>query len=406
MTSVLERTDVKTESHISFHQWVSASDFASGTSVGATLSGDRVVVGSPETTVSYQDPHDEKSVATYEVATWTSPEVTPGFPFTELVASWNTVTPPGTWVETTARVVADDGTRSKSYSFGRWSMDRETINRTSVPDQGDDLADVSIDVLVARSGRTFASWQLTVSLHRLAGTEVTPEVSLVAAVASALPWKRTPMPKRIPASGSGVALDVPTYSQELHIGKYAQFSGGGESWCSPTSTAMVLTFFGAGPDREEFAWIDEHQPDPMVVHAAAHTYDWEYGAGNWPFNTAYAGEFGLRGFVTRLRSLNEAEQFIAAGIPLIASVSFEGDELSGAGYSTEGHLMVIVGFTGSGDVIVNDPASHLVAENSAVRMVYDRGQFRSAWLMGSGGIVYVIRPPDLPLPPPPPEANW
>jgi hypothetical protein len=144
----------------------------------------------------------------------------------------------------------------------------------------------------------------------------------------------------------------------------------------------------------------------VVVHAAAHTYDWEYGAGNWPFNTAYASEFGLRGFVTRLRSLNEAELFIAAGIPLVASVSFADDELAGAGYSTQGHLMVIVGFTESGDVIVNDPASHLVAKDSAVRMVYDRREFRSAWLMGSGGVVYVIHPPALPLPPAPAEANW
>jgi Peptidase_C39 like family len=406
MTSVLERTDASRTSHISYHQWVGARDFADGTSVGTTLSGERLRVGSPATTCSYQDPHDETSVATYEVASWTSPEVTPGFAFTELVASWNTVTPPGTWVETTARVVADDGTRSKSYSLGRWSMDRGTINRTSVPNQGDDLANVSIDVLVARSGRTFAKWQLTVSLYRRAGSEATPELSLLAAVASALPQERPPMPKRVAADGSGVALEVPTYSQELYTGQYTQFSGGGEAWCSPTSTAMVLTFFGAGPEREEYGWVDENQPNPLVVHAAAHTYDWEYGAGNWPFNTAYASEFGLRSFVTRLRSLREAEQFIAAGIPLVASVSFEDDQLAGAGYSTEGHLMVIVGFTDSGDVIVNDPASHRIANDNAVRMVYDRLQFRSAWLMGSGGIVYVIRPPDLPLPPPPAEANW
>ncbi len=405
-TQVGLKPQVGSETHIRYHQWVGASDFAGGRSAGTTLSGDRLLVGSPETTYSYQDPHDETSVATYDVAFWTSPEIDPGFPFTELVASWNTVTPPGTWVETTARVVAEDGSRSKSYSLGRWSMDHGTINRTSVPDQGDDLADVSIDVLVARPGRTFISWQLTVSLYRRAGIEATPELTLLAAVASALPPERLPMPKRLPTDGSDLALAVPTYSQQLYRNQHTRFSGGGQSWCSPTSTAMVLTFFGATPERAELARIGENQPNPLVLHAAAHTYDWEYGEGNWPFNTAYASELGMRSFVTRLRSLREAELFIAAGIPLVASVSFEDDQMAGAGYSTEGHLMVIVGFTGAGDVIVNDPASHQIAKDSEVRMVYDRRQFRAAWLTGSGGIVYVIHPPELPLPEPPAEANW
>ena len=87
-----------------------------------------------------------------------------------------------------------------------------------------------------------------------------------------------------------------------------------------------------------------------------HTFDWHYsGAGNWPFNIGYAGSFGLEGEVVQLRSLTEAEQFIKPGIPLVVSVSFKKNELDNAGYGTNGHLMVIRGFTQSGDVIVNDP---------------------------------------------------
>jgi hypothetical protein len=67
---------------------------------------------------------------------------------------------------------------------------------------------------------------------------------------------------------------------------------------------------------------------------------------------------------------------------------------------------VIVGFTKRGDVVVNDPASHLVASNAQVRTVYDREQFENVWSMRSGGIVYVIHPADVPLPPAPAEANW
>ena len=55
-----------------------------------------------------------------------------------------------------------------------------------------------------------------------------------------------------------------------------------------------------------------------------HTWDYTYeGAGNWPFNAAYAHTYGLDSFVTRLRSLAEAERFVGAGIPLVVSSSWK-----------------------------------------------------------------------------------
>jgi hypothetical protein len=141
--------------------------------------------------------------------------------------------------------------------------------------------------------------------------------------------------------------------------------------------------------------------DPSVDYAAMHTFDWHYnGAGNWPFNVGYAASFGLEGQVGQLRSLTDAEQYIKAGIPLVVSVAFNNSELDGAGYSTDGHLMVIRGFTASGDVIVNDPASRLIASDAAVENVYDRQQFANVWLPSdrSGGVAYVIHPAATPLP--------
>jgi hypothetical protein len=169
---------------------------------------------------------------------------------------------------------------------------------------------------------------------------------------------------------------------------------------------MVVGFWGTGPSAADTAWVDP-PVDAVVDYAARNVYDYTYdGCGNWPFNTAYAARFGLEGFVTRLRSLAEAELFIAAGIPLVASVSFGKGELKGAGYSTNGHLMVIRGFTASGDVVVNDPASHLIPDDEQVRTVYDREQFENVWVPHSGGIVYVIRPAGVALPQAPAQANW
>ena len=121
-------------------------------------------------------------------------------------------------------------------------------------------------------------------------------------------------------------------------------------WCSATTA-------GCPPPRS-YAWVGP-RTDPWVDEVARRTYDAAYeGTGNWPFNTAYAASRGLSAFVTRLRSLSEAESLVAAGIPVIASVSFSSGALYGAPISsTAGHLLVIVGFTATGDVVVNDPAA-------------------------------------------------
>ena len=392
--------------HIAFRKWTSGG--FTGTGAGTAAGAEGVVLTTPLGTRSYTDPFGggERS---YDFGTWTTPWVDPGFDYTELVASWDAVTPDGTWIEVEVRGVGDDRVRSGWYVLGRWTRDDPddggAIHRTSLGGQGTDLATVAIDTLVARKDRSLRNWQLRLTLLRPAGGSTTPRVRLLGAMASALPADKK-VPTSPPGLAEGRTLDVPTYSQEVHIGHYPEWDNGGEAWCSPTSTAMVLSYWAAGPTAQDTSWV---QPpvDAVVDYAARNVFDYNYdGAGNWPFNTAYAGRYGLESFVTRLRSLAEAELFIAAGIPLVASVSFKKSQLDGAGYGTNGHLMVIVGFTDSGDVVVNDPASHLIPDNSQVRVVYDRGQFENAWVPHSGGIVYVIHPASVALPRRPREANW
>ncbi|GAB3948327.1 hypothetical protein GCM10027614_45200 [Micromonospora vulcania] len=179
----------------------------------------------------------------------------------------------------------------------------------------------------------------------------------------------------------------------------------------------MVEYWGRKPSPADTAWVDPTYPDPTVNHAARMTYDYTYdGAGNWPFNTAYAASFpGLEGRVTRLHSLDEIERFIAAGIPVVTSQSFLASELDGAGYGTSGHLFVVVGFTADGDVIVNDPAS---SSNDVVRNVYPREQFEQIWLRtkrinatggvsgGSGGVAYLIKPLWKPWPHVAGSTNW
>jgi len=120
------------------------------------------------------------------------------------------------------------------------------------------------------------------------------------------------------------------------------------------------------------------------------------GTGNWSFNTAWAAGVAGRAFVTRLRDLRDAERFVDAGIPLVASVAYPRGALRGAPtLGTAGHLLVIRGFTAGGDVVTNDPGA---PTDRSVRRTYRRGEFERAWLGGAGGTVYVIHRDDQALP--------
>ena len=170
---------------------------------------------------------------------------------------------------------------------------------------------------------------------------------------------------------------------------------------------MILAYWGRGPTAADYAYVtaaDPGHPDPWVDYAARYTYDFNYnGAGNWPFNIAYAHRNGLEGAVTQLRSLAEAEQFIKAGIPLVASLSCGSGKLDGFLFKgTNGHLLTIVGFTASGDVVSNDPAA---LSDDTVQRVYDRTQFEDAWMTSTGGLVYLMYAPGTALPPSP-AGNW
>jgi len=394
---------------IAFASWSTGPAFASGKHDGTATSerGDlRLAV--PTGRREYADPHrPSRPAGDYDEATWTSPEVSLGFGATEVIVSWNADTPPGTWLEVAVSATLADGARTGWYALGRWAETDTDIMPTSVGGQDDADACVAVDCLQLTDERPAVGYRVRVVLLRRAGSDATPVVRLLGAAASGPPVPSATAP--VPEAALGRVLDVPTYSQQVHRGEYPEYDAGGQSWCSPTSVSMVLAHWGRGPSPDDYAWVDAALPDRFIAHAARHTFDHSFqGAGNWAFNAAYAARFGVRAFVTRLRGIEEAARFVAAGIPLVLSVAFTEDELDGAGYHTQGHLLVLAGIDADGNVVCNDPASHGQPSNGSVRTTYDRAQLERAWMRTSGGVTYVIHPPDVPLPEPalPEQRNW
>ncbi|MDA8371136.1 MAG: peptidase C39 family protein [Nocardiopsaceae bacterium] len=393
---------------VQYRSWVSAADWESGAADGVrvrTGAVPAIEIREPSGTREYTDPHTGRTRA-WETSTWTSPAHSLDFGADELIASWNAKTPPGTWIEVALRAHYSEGGDTPWYVLGRWASGDADIKRMSVSGQRDGQSEIATDTLLIsdKDGRArFTGYRIRVTLLRAQDSSATPSVVRVGAMASAVPDRFT-VPASQPGVGRGIELRVPRYSQNTHAGDYPEYDNGGEAWCSPTSSQMVLEYYGRTPTEEDLDWVEPpDHPDPSVDHAARFTYDYTYeGCGNWPFNAAYAATYQDMGaVVTRLGSLTDAEKLIAAGIPVITSQSFAERELDGAGYGTEGHLMVLIGFTEDGDVIANDPAS---PSNEAVRRVYPRRQFENIWLRterrpadgstasGSGGVCYLYFP--------------
>jgi hypothetical protein len=268
---------------------------------------------------------------------------------------------------------------SKWYNMGIWASGTETVQRHSGSTQADADGRVDVDTLKigrASSLRTATGYQLRVGLFSTTRTGSVPSVRNAAVVVSTKAVASATVSQGSSARW-GKVLNVPECSQMV-------YPDGGEVWCSPTSVSMVLNYWAGGSAACSYA----------VSAAVDGVYDRVYdGHGNWPFNAAYAAgtAAGKReAYVTRFTSLAQAEEWIAAGVPVIMSISWGRGQLTGAPISaSNGHLVVLAGFDARGNPVVNDPAA---PSNEAVQRTYQRAQLEKLWLQASGGTAYLVYP--------------
>lgn len=302
----------------------------------------------------------------------TSAEMTVPVKWDELIASWNV--PTNVYLKAEARAIYPDHT-TKYYTLDMWSDQPSLHPRESVRRQRDKDGTVSTDTLeMARHG---GKAQIRITLGSSGGAEVSQLHFLGLSFCNS---EAPPTPQQPNHAAWGKVIDVPQRKQALYEG------GGG--WCSPTSLSMVLAY-----------WSDKlHRPeiDHTVPETAAGINDSVLeGTGNWPFNTAYAGlNPGIRAYVTRLDNISELEDWIAAGIaPIISVSSFINVNHKGG---DDGHLIVCVGFTEKGDVVVNDPGVSTKPTVSA-RKVYERQHVIDCWKK-SKNAVYLVYPEGAAIP--------
>lgn len=292
-----------------------------------------------------------------------------------VVPSWWATTPPGTSIAVELRANIA-GAWTRWYALGVWADDQ--AQRHSVAGQRDDLARVATDTLILAQPAQAIQWRVV--LHGADG--VSPALHEIALA----PGPVSAEDQATPAFQAVGPLPAPQLSQ-------MSYAGGGPVWCSPTALTMILAYWHAQTGDPAVARFTAPDVVPEIVAPAV--YDAVYdGAGNWSFNVAYAATFGLASYVVQLGGLNQVADYLHENVPLVASVAWQEGELDGAPIAqSDGHLVVIVGLTEQGDVIVNDPRADVRA-GEFVQRVYRRDQFLRAWER-SGRTVYLICPRSL-----------
>jgi hypothetical protein len=298
-----------------------------------------------------------------------SPRIQPEIPWDQLIASWNFRGDPEDAIEIEVKLFFEDHS-SGWYSMGKWAGVPGAFPRESVKGQDDADAHVDTDTLITK--RRGQAVQVRI---RLKGDH--PKTENIKFLGLSFRDSRAhPEPLQPDRAAWGKTLAVKERSQ-------ANYPEGIKAWCSPTSLSMLLSFWATNLNRAD---LDHDVPE---VARGVNDPNWP-GTGNWPFNTAYAGSHaGMRAYVTRFSDVSELEQWIVAGYPVAISVFY--NWLKGVDKPGNGHLVVCIGFTGNGDIIVNDPG------RSHVQQTYTRSNLERAWA-ASKNTVYLVYPENLRVP--------
>jgi hypothetical protein len=308
-------------------------------------------------------------------AVLTSPIFQTHFDFNQIVVSWNVEPAADASIVVQLQPIFHERP-GKFYTMGRWSP--QNSDRRSVPHQADPDAEIQTDVVLLAQPARQCRLRLT-----LVPGETREPTTLKFLGLSLLDTSASPAATPVSIESPRDPLPVPTRSQLDYPG--------GDAWCSPTSLSMVLSYWATQLNRRD---LDLDVPE---VAAGVDDPGWP-GTGNWSFNTAYAGSFpGMRGYVTRLGSVDELQPWIAAGVPVVASVTYS--ILKGLPDQGDGHLVVVVGFDANGDVVLNDPGTRI-----SMRRTVPRDRFAAAWA-GSYHTVYLVHPASYPIPVSP-HGHW
>ncbi len=306
-----------------------------------------------------------------EPAELTTQPITPGFPFDELILTWNASEPDSLSVLEFDLELSADKETWYQFHYQTWGPLIESKWGSSGVSEHKGVGKVNTDCLNLETPMRFVKVHVRalgdpgardIELRRLAFSFSSKNSTWDDYQTHR--WKGN-------ANFEYVKLAVPYFTQR---NLPEDISG---STCSPTSVGMVLNYYGKDIDPEQFAHL-AYDPRGKIF-------------GNWPHNMAAAYACGMaKTWVESHSSFDEISNEVRAGKPVIISIAYGFDELphSPIHEAPDGHLICVVGFNGPDTVICNDPAGHNIDDGI---ISYPRHELEKVWI-GHGGIAYHLWP--------------
>lgn len=303
-----------------------------------------------------------------------TPIIKPGFPFSNLVLSWNAEKlPDKTALDFEVAVSADSQTWYvfQYLVYGLYDSSRFG-DFAQLPTYIANIGQMATDELELDKPMKFARVTAKAAIPDDSSRIFLRRLSLCFASDNSS-WSdyRDHKSKQLESPISTVKLSVPYYAQRNLPRDISS------DCCSPTSVAMVLNYFDKNVDPETFS---------RSVYDPYHDM-----YGNWPYNVQAAYIAGMSKTWVEIHSgFDEIYEEIHDGKPVVISIAYGYDELPNSPVHevTVGHLIAVVGFDGPNNVICNDPAGH-GPEDGIIR--YPRKELEKVWI-NHGGVAYHLWP--------------
>lgn len=266
-----------------------------------------------------------------------SQPVTAPFPMTELLPSWNIDRPTSTGFAVYFKVSPNGAEWSDWLYLGRDGIYPRPEERNLDFPGGK----VDVDYILFEKPHRFYSWKVVLYSEN---PDASPVLKLFSVCAGNVEGdeelyekfgnkKIAPQGKeiRLETKGRYQLADDPTIPKRMR-----------GAICCPVSVAIVLDY------------LHHDLPSKQVCDLC---YDRDYRLwGNWPRAAQTLSLFGLKSYVTQVRSVVEMRTWLAKELPLIISIkAYKGDLVSPPYKEAPGHIMVVSGMDEEGNLYINDP---------------------------------------------------
>lgn len=301
---------------------------------------------------------------------WLSPEITPPFPFDELIYSWNAALPEGEAFRLYLKVHFDRNDDTPWFYAGFWGEVKDPV----VGRKKHEFSQGVLDMDWLKLKTPARSFQFKVIDAGRRPLTVIPSLTVITT-------NNHPTLKLVRRFSKKIRLEeFPSCVLDIPLRRQVDSKGNPmKDRCQSAALASAMEYFGKSAPLEDIVALT-HDPE----------YDYP---GIWPRVIGAANQFGFEGYIHRFRDWASVRQSLAQNKVILCSIRMNKGECKSPPYPSMGnHIVVLNGVTDDGRVVVTDSALGKSGRGYLCQWLQE--DFEKVWMKNKGGIAMVICPPE------------